>query len=103
MWEVWLRVDDSVVCIDLAGHLTSDTVRQVAEILERDIRSAGGRRVHIRLAAVDQADGPGLAMLRRCRTRAQMRGIDLKITDLSHSVRRSVRDSVGRPGPRGNV
>jgi anti-anti-sigma regulatory factor len=79
MWQVWLRLDDDQMLLDLAGALTAATVPEVERVLDADIRAAAGRHVRVGLAAIDCIDDRGLEMLRRCCARAGMRGVDLRI------------------------
>jgi ABC-type transporter Mla MlaB component len=91
MWQVWLRVSDDCVHLDLAGHVTVDTMAAIETVVDRDVRAAAGRRVRVGLAAVERVDAAGLAMLRRCRARALMRGVDLQVRELSVPVREVLR------------
>ena len=91
MWQVWLEVSDDCLHLDLAGSLTIETVANIEAVLDRDVRAAGGRRVRIGLAAIEHVDETGLEMLRRCRARAVMRGVDLQVRQLSEPVREALR------------
>jgi anti-anti-sigma regulatory factor len=90
-WQVWLRVSDDCVHLDLAGRLTVDTVAAIETVVDRDVRDAAGRRVRVGLAGVERVDEAGVQMLRRCRARAAMRGVDLQVRELSIPVREALR------------
>jgi ABC-type transporter Mla MlaB component len=95
MWEAWFSVDNGELVVELAGSLTSETVAQLGPILEGDVRLSGSGRVRISLAQVCNADPIGIAMLRRCRARARMRGMEVRITDIGPPVMAALRASPG--------
>jgi anti-anti-sigma factor len=95
MWQVWLSLSENGMHLDLAGCLDHDTAADVEAVIDNDIRAGRGWRVHLGLAAVDRVDEAGLQMLRRNRVRAQMRGIDLRVEQLSPQVRQAVRNVTG--------
>jgi ABC-type transporter Mla MlaB component len=100
MWNLWLAADDEQFMFEVAGVLNGDTGEAIAEALESVMRYSDGRRRRIRLslAAVGQADHAGIQVLRRCRARAQMRGLTLQICELSQGVRGAIRHSQGARG-----
>jgi anti-anti-sigma regulatory factor len=93
MWYLWIGADDDQFTFEAEGVLNGETAQAFAESMESAMRHPGcrGRVIRLSLAAVGQADYAGIQVLRRCRARARMRGMTLKICDLSPSVRRAIR------------